>query len=279
MSGLIGSPPTGRRTPPPDPEEEPPEAVFGSAPVGGGAGCVRPAAPGGGKAVGWRPCRGSRGGGTQTPFQPGTELLEQLQSLAREELQAEALLACPEDYPEELLELAVRNPEALDFCGPLPPGEGRPARQLCGRGGAGDLPLLMQWDPRWGCATYGDGLMALNGCGPTALAMVVCGLTGDGSVTPWTVAQYADEAGYYVEGAGSKWELMSTGCQHFGLVARELPLDRSIMVRALEDGQPIVCSVGPRRFHHLGPLHSAHRDGILLIHPPHPPPPTRAVGF
>lgn len=90
--------------------------------------------------------------------------------------------------------------------------------------------------------------MALNGCGPTALSMVVCGLTGDGSVTPWTVARYADEAGYYVEGAGSKWELMSTGCQHFGLSARELPLDRSVMVRALEDGQPIVCSVGPGDF-------------------------------
>ena len=51
----------------------------------------------------------------QTPFQPGAELLDQLQALAREEPAAEAFLACPEDYPEELLELAVRNPEALDF--------------------------------------------------------------------------------------------------------------------------------------------------------------------
>ena len=38
-------------------------------------------------------------------------------------------------------------------------------------------------------------------------------------------------------------------------VARELPLDRSVMVRVLEDGQPIV-QRGPWRFHHLGPLHS-----------------------
>ena len=154
----------------------------------------------------------------QTPFQPGAELLDQLQALARAEPAAAALLACPEDYPEELLELAER----------------------C------SIPVVktMQWDPRWGWAPFGDGLMALNGCGPTALSMVVCGLTGDGSVTPWTVARYADEAGYYVEGAGSKWELMSTGCQHFGLSARELPLDRSVMVRALEDGQPIVCRVG-----------------------------------
>ena len=178
----------------------------------------------------------------------GLELLDQLQVLAREEPAAEVLLACPEDYPEELLELAVRNPEALDFVVRYPREKDAQPAASVGAVERGTFPQLMQWDPRWGCAPYGDGLMALNGCGPTALSMVVCGLTGDGSVTPWTVARYADEAGYYVEGAGSKWELMSTGCQHFGLSARELPLDRSVMVRALEDGQPIVCSVGPGDF-------------------------------
>ena len=152
------------------------------------------------------------------------------------------------DAQEELLELAVRNPEALDFVVRYPREKDAQPAASVGAVERGTFPQLMQWDPRWGCAPYGDGLMALNGCGPTALSMVVCGLTGDGSVTPWTVARYADEAGYYVEGAGSKWELMSTGCQHFGLSARELPLDRSVMVRALEDGQPIVCSVGPGDF-------------------------------
>ena len=134
----------------------------------------------------------------------------------------------------------------------------------------GTYPLLMQWDPRWGCAPYGDSLMALNGCGPTALSMAVCGLTGDGAVTPWTVARYADEVGYYVEGAGSKWELMSTGCQHFGLSARELPLDRSIMVRALEDGQPIVCSVGPGDFTTSGHfiLLTGMEDGKFRVNDP-----------
>ena len=33
---------------------------------------------------------------------------------------------------------------------------------------------------------------------PPPWLMVVCGLTGDGSGHPLTVAQYADEAGYYV---------------------------------------------------------------------------------
>lgn len=197
---------------------------------------------------GTSPAAASGGNGVQTPFRPGAELLDQLRTLAREEPAAEALLECPEDYPEELLELAVRNPETLDFVTRYPQEKDAQPAGSVGEVARGTCPLLMQWDPRWGCAPYGDGLMALNGCGPTALSMVVCGLTGDGSVTPWTVARYADEAGYYVEGAGSKWELMSTGCQHFGLSARELPLDRSVMVRALEDGQPIVCSVGAGDF-------------------------------
>lgn len=62
-----------------------------------------------------------------------------------------------------------------------------------------------------GYANYGDGLMALNGCGPTALSMVICGLTGDNTITPYTVAQYADSQGLYVDGVGTSWDLMRTG--------------------------------------------------------------------
>lgn len=88
----------------------------------------------------------------QTPFQPGAELLDQLQALAREEPAAEALLACPEDYPEELLELAVRNPEALDFVVRYPREKDASPPPLWVRWSGGPSPQLMQWDPRWGCA-------------------------------------------------------------------------------------------------------------------------------
>ena len=251
MCGSIGNPQTGRRRAPAGPRGAA-AARGGDRDCSGGRWCwvCAPCWSWGrdGCRDGTSPAAVPGGDRVQTPFQPGAELLDQLQVLAREEPAAEVLLACPEDYPEELLELAVRNPEALDFVVRYPREKDAQPAASVGAVERGTFPQLMQWDPRWGCAPYGDGLMALNGCGPTALSMVVCGLTGDGSVTPWTVARYADEAGYYVEGAGSKWELMSTGCQHFGLSARELPLDRSVMVRALEDGQPIVCSVGPGDF-------------------------------
>lgn len=62
---------------------------------------------------------------------------------------AEALLACPEDYPEELLELAVRNPEALDFVVRYPQEKDAQPAGSVGAVERGIFPLLMQWDPRW----------------------------------------------------------------------------------------------------------------------------------
>lgn len=117
MCGSIGNPQTGRRRAPPDPEERrPPAAAIGTVPVGVVLGLCALLVLGAGRLWdGTSPAAVPGGDRVQTPFQPGAELLDQLQALAREEPAAEALLACPEDYPEELLELAVRNPEALDF--------------------------------------------------------------------------------------------------------------------------------------------------------------------
>ena len=172
----------------------------------------------------------------------------QLQELAREEPRARDILAHLEDYPQELLELAVRNPETVDFVADYPQEKDRAPAETVEEAERGTIPLLLQWDPRWGCAQYGDGPMALNGCGPTALSMVICGLTGDGTATPYAVAQYAQERGYYVDGVGTSWELMSAGGTHFGVTARELPLSQSVMENALAAGEPIICSVGPGDF-------------------------------
>ena len=178
----------------------------------------------------------------------GDDLQTRLQELAREEPRARELLSHLEDYPQELLELAVRNPETVDFVADYPQEKDRAPAETVEEAERGTIPLLLQWDPRWGCAQYGDGPMALNGCGPTALSMVICGLTGDRTATPYAVAQYAQEMGYYVDGVGTSWELMSAGGAQFGVTARELPLSQSVMENALEAGEPIVCSVGPGDF-------------------------------
>lgn len=41
----------------------------------------------------------------------------------------------------------------------------------------GEIPALIQWDERWGYAPYGsETIIAVSGCGPTALSMVISGL-------------------------------------------------------------------------------------------------------
>ena len=47
------------------------------------------------------------------------------------------------------------------------------------------MPLLLQWDERWGYRYYGDQMMAINGCGPTCLSMVVSYLTQNGRYHPY----------------------------------------------------------------------------------------------
>ena len=87
--------------------------------------------------------------------------------------------------------------------------------------------------------------------GPTALSMVACGLTGDGTLTPARIAAWADARGYAGAG-GTSWEMMYAGCEAFGLRAEEIPLTESAVYGALEAGRPIICSVRPGDFTTVG---------------------------
>lgn len=162
------------------------------------------------------------------------------------------------EYPSDLLELAVKNSEALDFVLGYPENKDNPPAVSADNAGsaineagmqyaAAAVPFL-QWDERWGYAWYGDSFLAVSGCGPTVLAMTAAGLTKDPSITPYTVACYAQAHGYYVDGAGSSWSLISEGSRHFGVAASELSLSEGSVIGALSKGQPIICSMLPGDF-------------------------------
>ena len=108
------------------------------------------------------------------------------------------------DYPDALVQLYARNPDARDFVRDYPKKKNlTPTIDLSGLAGSETVPLLLQWDERWGYREYNESVIGLAGCGPTCLSMVVCGLTGDTSVTPYAVAQYCEEQGWYTPGASS----------------------------------------------------------------------------
>lgn len=152
------------------------------------------------------------------------------------------------DASDTLRELLKNNPETADFIKNYPSMKDNPPAEDIGEVTRGVIPHLLQWDERWGYQIYGDNMIAVNGCGPTALSMVVSGLTGDNTVTPYKVAKFAEEQGYYTGESGTSWSLMTDGAQQLGVRGEELGLSREEIFSALENGQPVICSMRPGDF-------------------------------
>lgn len=153
-----------------------------------------------------------------------------------------------EEYPDELLELLAGNEETIDFVLDYPEKKDTVPADNIGQVTKGEIPLLLQWDERWGYGIYGDDMIAVNGCGPTAIAMVASGLTGDNSITPYKVARFSAANGYYAGDSGTSWALMTEGAGQFGIFGEELSLSEEEVFSALESGHPIICSMLPGDF-------------------------------
>lgn len=204
----------------------------------------------------------------QTP--PGGETLQALRDLAAQDERVQGVIDHCQDYPEDLLKMLSRNLDMLDFVLGYPEKQGQVFADTIGEVKTGEIPLLLQYDQRWGYGDYGASSVVVSGCGPACLSMVAAGLTGDDTITPYAVAQYADQEGYYVFGAGTAWSLMSRGAPYFGVEGEELPLMKSKMESALEEGRPIICVVGPGDFTTSGHfiVITGMRDGQFTVNDP-----------
>ncbi len=158
------------------------------------------------------------------------------------------IMANKDQYPDQLVELLENNEETVDFVYDYPEKKDTAPADTVGDVTQGEIPLLLQWDERWGYAYYADDMIAVNGCGPTAIAMVAAGLTGDNTITPYKVAQFAAENGYYAGDAGTSWSLMTEGARRFGICGEEMGLGESEIFSALENGHPVICSMRPGDF-------------------------------
>ena len=156
-------------------------------------------------------------------------------------------------YLGNVSRLFLHSPEAARFILEYPFCYGADIRiDLSKEVTKGEIPLFLQWDKRWGYQTYGSSFLAMTGCGPTCLAMVYCGLTGDIRQNPYRIACMAMENGYYVPGVGTAWELFTTGAEALGLEVQEVYFDEGYMAKLLADGMPIICSMRPGDFTNAG---------------------------
>lgn len=158
-----------------------------------------------------------------------------------------------EEYPEEMIDLLTKNSETENFVLNYPLEKDyystEPLDECLNQE---EVPLLMQWDSRWGYYEYGDNVMGLTGCGPTCLSMVAIHLLQDSSLTPIFVANYADRNGYYADGVGTAWSFMSQGASGLGLYAQEVGLDENRVMNYLRQGKPIICAMGRGDFTETG---------------------------
>lgn len=175
------------------------------------------------------------------------------------------------DWPMELLELLGRNPDAEEFVLNYPLKKDISYEvDLTEHINKETVPLLLQWDERWGYTQYGSNVMGLTGCGPTCLSMVCLYLLDDASYSPRYVADFAEKNGYYVEGSGSTWTLISQGGKKLGLDVVEISLDEKRMQKNLEVGNPIICIMGPGDFTTNGHfiVLTGYEDGKFIVNDP-----------
>ena len=174
-------------------------------------------------------------------------------------------------YPKDMITLFMDNPEARSFVIDYPShiddmdfGEIKDSEL------SEAVPHFLQWDERWGYYPYGSNVLGITGCGPTCLSMVAVGLTGNSSLTPAAVAAYSAENGYYVDGVGTSWDLMTLGSQSFGLCSSEVGLSEEEMVAQLSQGHPIIASLGPGDFTSRGHfiVITGYYDGLFSVNDP-----------
>ncbi|MBQ6231227.1 MAG: C39 family peptidase [Eubacterium sp.] len=178
-------------------------------------------------------------------------------------------------YTHDMILMLHKNHEALEFIYNYPEDHTKPVvydiSDEMKEAKSGKVPLFLQWDKRWGYMEYGDGLMANNGCGPTCLSMVAVYLTKNKTFTPPYIGKYSIDHDYYVDGHGTAWSLIHTGCEAFGIKSYEVGLSESAMIEAVQNGNPIIACVDEGDFTDGGHfiVLTGYKDGKFTVNDPY----------
>ena len=210
---------------------------------------------------------------TETEPTTATEATIPTEPLTIEDFAAQHGLSMS-DWPEELLELLEKNPETEEFVWNYPLKKDLEVDiDLSEYIGSDSVPLLLQWDPRWGYVEYTGKVMGLSGCGPTCLSMVCIYLLDDAKYTPKYIAAFAEENRYCSPGSGSFWTLISEGGVQLGLDVQQIPLVENRIIENLEQGNPIICNVGAGFFTTTGHyiVMTQYADGYVKVNDPNSP--------
>ena len=176
------------------------------------------------------------------------------------------------DIPESILEVGRKYPEAMEYVeGYERYKDADLSMDVSEEMEERDIPLFIQWDKRWGYKRYGQSYIGVSGCGPTCLAMVVCGLTDNGNINPYVVANYAADNGFYTYGQGTSWSLMTEGAWYYGINVEGGEISAEFILNNLNEDTPMICSMRPGDFTYTGHfivLTGIDEDGKIIVNDP-----------
>lgn len=104
---------------------------------------------------------------TQAPMDH--EVWQKLQDLVSQDQRVQQVIDNCEIYPEDILKMLSRNLDMLNFVLEYPEKVGQVFAETVGEVEVGEVPLLLQYDQRWGYGDYGNSSVAVSGCGPACL--------------------------------------------------------------------------------------------------------------
>ncbi|KAF1295852.1 hypothetical protein BAU15_03855 [Enterococcus sp. JM4C] len=129
-------------------------------------------------------------------------------------------------------------------------------------------PLNLQTDERWSEVPYGDNTLGVNGCAIASLSMILSEVEGR-SVEPTEILDWSHDA-YFVDGAGTSWNIFADFASYYGLPFQNLDNSIDAALNYLEQGIPVVVSVSPGEFTdtgHIMILSSCHEGQIKVYDP------------
>ena len=188
-----------------------------------------------------------------------------------EHLEQVRIQATVQGYPKGVIELLDKNPATVDYVEDYGEKQGQAYAEDIGDDYVeGQIPLLIQWDERWGYAPYGTSVVAVSGCGPTCMAMVAAGLNHDPTITPAKVAAYGTENSYVDEENNTYWAFMQEAGADFGLSCYSGFLTEQQLAAELSAGHPAICSMGPGYFTQNGHfiVMTGYENGQIRINDP-----------
>lgn len=134
------------------------------------------------------------------------------------------------------------------------------------------VPHLFQWDNRWGQTVYSSTTFGLTGCGPTSMAMVYQAITGKTDLSPYDMAELAQEGSYMAEfnGTGSGFFYYIAAQNDFSCT--DLPISGESITEALRAGKIIIANLAEGYFTdngHFFVLAGLSEDGKVIINDPY----------